>query len=105
MTGLNEYLEKAPAIWKPYEPTAWTTAPTTGMHMVCTTSAEMPIMVESPMQDAMEYVREREPQKEFMFHICRCDYCFSNYVANLELGYECPGCGAYSFEIERSVDK
>lgn len=105
MSGLNAYLEEAPALWGEYKPTAWTSGPQTHMHMVCTTASEMPMFVESPLQDAMEYVKQREPEKQFMFHICRCEYCRSNYVANLELGYECPGCGAYSFEIERSIDK
>ena len=58
-------------------------------------------MVETPMRHAMEYIRERG--EKFIFHLCGCAYCRSVYPANLELGYECPACGAYDFEIKESI--
>lgn len=73
-------------------------------HMVVTTDASGGYLaVHDPIQQALEYVKEETKRTEFMLHICRCTYCRSNYPANIDLGYECPACGAYDFDIERTV--
>lgn len=54
-----------------------------------------------PMRDALEYVKKTE---KFLLHICWCTYCWSTYPANVEIGYECPACGALDFEIKRTVN-
>ena len=59
---------------------------------------------------AMHYVKEaqrfvQETRKEnFVMHICKCHYCRSHYPASLEIGYACPACGAYEFDIERTIN-
>ena len=73
-------------------------------HTVLTTDATGGYLaVHDPIQQAIEYVQEETRKKEFLLHICRCSYCRSSYPANIEIGYECPACGAYDFDIERTV--
>jgi Zn finger protein HypA/HybF involved in hydrogenase expression len=68
-----------------------------------TTDAVGTVMrIPDPIAKAQEYIREKT---EFLFDMARCHYCRSFYPANLETGYECPGCGAYEFDIERTVKR
>jgi hypothetical protein len=102
---LDEY-QVHPVLTTPYRPNAWTTGPLTyDPYVLCTTSAEMPsIKVENPIARAMEYIKETRKEIKLIFHLVSCNYCRSNYPANLEISYECPACGAYDFEIERSIN-
>ena len=105
MSGLNEYLDHAEEIWGKKEPQAWTSEPQTyDPYRLVTTSYTMPeIRVENPLAMAVNYVKEKTTQTKLLFHFVRCHYCWSFYPGSLEMGYECPACGAYDFSIERSV--
>ena len=83
--------------------TAYTSAPMTGQQVWMTTDASMPIIYPgNVIRDAKKYV-ERQI-KEFLMHIVKCDYCWSQYVASPDLGYECPACTAQSFEIIETIN-
>lgn len=74
------------------------------MYAVLTTDAYGgEIQIHNPLAQAIEYVKEETKRTEFLLHVCKCKYCWSNYPANIDIGYECPACGAYDFDIERTV--
>lgn len=89
-----------------YNPHEVSTSAMTFGTVYLTTGEDIAVEVQNPLAGAIQYIKEKAPDvKEWLFHICRCNYCRSDYPANLEIGYECPACGAYSFEIERSIEK
>ena len=105
MSKLGEYLSHAKEIWGKNEPEVWTSTPMAyDPYLLCTTAFhEEDVRVVNPLATALEYVKEKTTATLLLFHLVRCHYCRSFYPGNLELGYECPACGAYDFAIERSV--
>ena len=55
------------------------------------------------VREAKEYVDRAV--EEFYFHRVHCHYCWSMYEANLEIGYECPSCGARDYSIIEEVKR
>ncbi len=86
----------------PWEPYACTTS---GLLMTAVATDAMGSLsfVHDPIAQAQEYIKEHT--QHFLFEMVSCGYCRSTYPANLETGYECPGCGAYDYKVERRVDE
>ena len=82
-----------------------TSVPMTGGNYMalCTTGADMPMYHEIE-EKVVRPAKKKINKREFVMHICRCMYCRSNYPANLLIGYACPMCGAYDFDIERTIE-
>lgn len=73
------------------------------LHQVMTTGFEQPITLQEVAKEAKEYVDK--VVEEFYFHRCLCSYCNGIYEANLQIGYECPGCGAREYKIVEEVKR